>query len=537
MGKIPMIFNLVIISPHGYVGQSNVLGLPDTGGQVTYILDQVHALEKEMKQRLFEQGVDINPKILVVTRLIPEGRGTSSYDRLEHIEGTENAHILRIPFRNERGGVIPHWISRFKVWPYLERFAKDAETEILAELGNRPDLVIGNYSDGNLVATLLAKSLKVTQCSIAHALEKAKFLYSDLYWEANDEQYNFACQYTADLIAMNAADFIITNTYQEIVGNKETVGQYESYTSFTLPGLYRVIKGIDVFDPKFNVVPPGTDPEIFFPYSDKKRRLKSLKKNIRELVCGPVDGRARGRFSEQKKPIIFTMARLSRIKNITGLVEWYGKRDELRQRANLLVVDGHGREENWETQNQDQIERMHYLMDYYKLDQYMRWIQIRLDKKAVGELYRYIADSRGVYIQPAYFEAFGITVIEAMISGLPVFATCYGGPAEIIEDGHSGFLINPNYGDKAVEDLVQFFSSCQEDPSYWDAISRQGIQRIRDRYTWGKYAECLMTLSRIYGFWKYVADIEQADKKRYLEMFYSLQYRPKANEVKRTQHL
>lgn len=31
-----------------------------------------------------------------------------------------------------------------------------------------------------------------------------------------DSQYHFSCQFTADLIAMNAADFIITSTYQEV---------------------------------------------------------------------------------------------------------------------------------------------------------------------------------------------------------------------------------------------------------------------------------------------------------------------------------
>lgn len=34
--RIPVIFNVVIFSIHGYFGQSNVLGLPDTGGQVSY---------------------------------------------------------------------------------------------------------------------------------------------------------------------------------------------------------------------------------------------------------------------------------------------------------------------------------------------------------------------------------------------------------------------------------------------------------------------------------------------------------------------
>lgn len=32
--RLPVIFNVVIFSIHGYFGQSDVLGLPDTGGQV-----------------------------------------------------------------------------------------------------------------------------------------------------------------------------------------------------------------------------------------------------------------------------------------------------------------------------------------------------------------------------------------------------------------------------------------------------------------------------------------------------------------------
>ena len=56
---------------------------------------------------------------------------------------------------------------RFDVWPYLEQFALEAGGEIRKELGgHKPDLIIGNYSDGNLVATLLAYYMNVTQCTI-----------------------------------------------------------------------------------------------------------------------------------------------------------------------------------------------------------------------------------------------------------------------------------------------------------------------------------------------------------------------------------
>lgn len=40
LGTIPMVFNVVIMSPHGYFAQANVLGYPDTGGQVQIFEDQ-----------------------------------------------------------------------------------------------------------------------------------------------------------------------------------------------------------------------------------------------------------------------------------------------------------------------------------------------------------------------------------------------------------------------------------------------------------------------------------------------------------------
>jgi hypothetical protein len=147
----------------------------------------VRALEREMRARLRSQGLeDIAPRILVVTRLIPEARGTSCNVRWEHIHGTADSHILRLPFRSASllpapapeacssawaalraagcvrarrsqpelaaalaaepppppsahallcfrtrdGSVLPQWVSRFNVWPYLEQFAAEAQKEV-----------------------------------------------------------------------------------------------------------------------------------------------------------------------------------------------------------------------------------------------------------------------------------------------------------------------------------------------------------------------------------------------------------------------
>ncbi len=42
------------------------------------------------------------------------------------------------------------------------------------------------------------------------------------------------------------------------------------------------------------------------------------------------------------------------------------------------------------------------------------------------------ADKHGAFVQPALYEAFGLTVVEAMSCGLPTFATIKGGPAEVL---------------------------------------------------------------------------------------------------------
>jgi sucrose synthase len=58
-----------------------------------------------------------------VTRLIPDAKGTTVNQRLERVSGTQHTFILRVPFRSEKG-ILRKWISRFDVWPYLERFAE-----------------------------------------------------------------------------------------------------------------------------------------------------------------------------------------------------------------------------------------------------------------------------------------------------------------------------------------------------------------------------------------------------------------------------
>ena len=104
--------------------------------QIVYILDQVRALEREMLKRIEESGLEIQPQILIVTRLIPEAQGTTCDQRIEEINGTRSARILRVPFRTKDGRVVPQWMSRYSL--SCHRMVRPAVTSVLAILNARP---------------------------------------------------------------------------------------------------------------------------------------------------------------------------------------------------------------------------------------------------------------------------------------------------------------------------------------------------------------------------------------------------------------
>ena len=536
ISRIPMVFRIVLVSPHGWFGQEGVLGRPDTGGQVVYVLDQAKSLEKQLQEDTTLAGLDVvgvKPKVIILTRLIPNSDGTLCNQRLEKVHGTENAWILRVPLREFNPNMTQNWISRFEFWPYLETYAIDAQKELLAEFQGNPDLIVGNYSDGNLVAFLLARRMKVTQCNIAHALEKSKYLFSNLYWQDLEEKYHFSLQFTADLIAMNAANFIISSTYQEIAGTPDSVGQYESYKCFTMPDLYHVVNGIELFSPKFNVVPPGVNENYYFPYSRTEERLQSDRARVEEMLFTLEDpAQIFGILDDPSKRPIFSMARLDRIKNLTGLAECFGKSEALQKNCNLILVAGKLRvEESGDNEERDEIEKLYRVIDQYNLSGKIRWLGVRLTKTESGEIYRVIADHQGIFVQPALFEAFGLTILEAMISGLPTFGTQFGGPLEIIQDKFNGFYINPTLLEETAEKILDFISKCEHNPNYWYEISTRAIDRVYSTYTWRIHTTRLLSLARIYGFWNFGSKENREDLLRYLEALFYLIYKPKAQAL------
>lgn len=75
--------------------------------------------------------------------------------------------------------------------------------------------------------------------------------------------------------------------------------------------------------------------------------------------------------------------------------------------------------------------------------------------RSTEELQQELGRCRGLLMTPKWVEAFGNVAIEALACGVPVIAYRRGGPAEIVEPGKTGWLVEPDSIDGLVEAIHQ----------------------------------------------------------------------------------
>ncbi|MGB2987374.1 MAG: HAD-IIB family hydrolase, partial [Phycisphaerae bacterium] len=108
------------------------------------------------------------------------------------------------------------------------------------------------------------------------------------------------------------------------------------------------------------------------------------------------------------------------------------------------------------------------------------------------DLYRIAADTKGVFVNPALTEPFGLTLLEAAASGLPVVATEDGGPREIIGHCNNGLLVDPLDPSAMGEALRQAVTDQQQ----WRKWSRSGIRGTRKHFSWTAHVDKYVRAAR-----------------------------------------
>jgi glycosyltransferase involved in cell wall biosynthesis len=89
-----------------------------------------------------------------------------------------------------------------------------------------------------------------------------------------------------------------------------------------------------------------------------------------------------------------------------------------------------------------------------------------------------------VVVCSSRFESFGMALIEAMASEVPVVSTNIGGPAEIVAEGETGYLVPPGRPDLIAERVLALL----EDGGLRRRMGTAGRARAKDRFELSRYA-------------------------------------------------
>lgn len=89
-----------------------------------------------------------------------------------------------------------------------------------------------------------------------------------------------------------------------------------------------------------------------------------------------------------------------------------------------------------------------------------------------------------VHVSTSIQETFGRTLIEAMASGKPVVATRCGGPEEVVMDGETGFIVEPQNPQAVADAVIQLLNH----PDMAWRFGQAGRARVEKYFTVQAYA-------------------------------------------------
>jgi len=94
-------------------------------------------------------------------------------------------------------------------------------------------------------------------------------------------------------------------------------------------------------------------------------------------------------------------------------------------------------------------------------------------------------------------EAFGLVNVEAMACGLPVVGTRAGGMREVIEDGTTGFLVDPEHPQAGLLERISWLLHNEDLRCF---MGQRARERVEQMFTWERSADRWLELLRESGY-------------------------------------
>jgi glycosyltransferase involved in cell wall biosynthesis len=220
-------------------------------------------------------------------------------------------------------------------------------------------------------------------------------------------------------------------------------------------------------------VPNGFDPQTFAP-----RDVDHVAHWHRHLVDEPRGWEPGGKAGSvaytdgelvafDGTPVLLYVGRYTEVKRIPLLIEAYGRaRSGFARRAPLVLLGGFPGE--WEGEHPLDAVRRLGVPDVFLAG----WHEH-------SELPDFLAAS-DVVVLPSVREQFGQVLVEGMACGLPAIAVAAYGPAEIIDDGETGWLVPPDDAAALAGALVDAVNR----PDERRRRGERAAEAARARYSW-----------------------------------------------------
>jgi glycosyltransferase involved in cell wall biosynthesis len=200
-------------------------------------------------------------------------------------------------------------------------------------------------------------------------------------------------------------------------------------------GLERAASLLGLDRERFACIPNGFDP-VFHP--GPVDRSAHWRRALVEEPRGWRPGEAPGSIAYEERDlealegtVLLAIGRFTAVKRLPLLIEAFARaQDQFDRRVALVLVGGHPGE--WEGEHPcEAIERSGardvFLAGWHRHDELPPFLR-----------------AADLLVHASVKEAFGQVLVEAMACGLPVIAVDRGGPATIVEDPQTGWLVEPD---------------------------------------------------------------------------------------------
>jgi len=238
-------------------------------------------------------------------------------------------------------------------------------------------------------------------------------------------------------------------------------------------GLERAAALLGLEEDRFACIPNGFDP-VFSPGPVDRRA--HWRRALVEEPRGWRPGEAPGSVSYEEADlealegvVLLAIGRFTAVKRLPLLIEAFARaQGQFSRRVALVLVGGHPGE--WEGEHPcEAIERTGardvFLAGWHRHDELPPSLR-----------------AADLLVHASVKEAFGQVLVEAMACGLPVIAVERGGPARIVKDPETGWLVEPD----DVDELAQEIVAAVEDGPGRRQRGERGRERALEHYSWAR---------------------------------------------------